>query len=106
MNLDTPIPQRYDFSMNSDKLQNLENQIDRLIETVQGLRKENQELKLKNEELNKEKERLSTEEKASKAELEKTALLEKRIQKLTEANSKAKTEMKKILKTIENNNFL
>ena len=91
--------------MNSDKLQNLENQIDKLIETVQGLRKENQELKLKNDEQQKEKERLSTQEEASKAELGKTAQLEKRIQKLTEANSKAKAEMKKILKTIENNNF-
>jgi hypothetical protein len=91
--------------MNSDKLQNLENQIDKLIETVQGLRKENQELKLKNDEQEKEKERLSTQEEASKAELGKTAQLEKRIQKLTEANSKAKAEMKKILKTIENNNF-
>lgn len=92
--------------MNSDKLQNLENQIDKLISTVQKIRKENQEFKLKNEELQKETERLSAQEEASKVELEKTTLLEKRIQKLTEANSKAKAEMKKILKTIESNNFL
>jgi predicted RNase H-like nuclease (RuvC/YqgF family) len=92
--------------MNSDKLQNLENQIDKLIETVQGLRKENQEFKLKNETLQKKAERFSTQEEDSKAELGKIALLEKRVQKLTEANSKAKTEMKKILKTIETNNFL
>ncbi len=92
--------------MSSDNLQNLENQIDQLIKVVQGLRKENQELKVKNEELEKEKERLSAQEETSKTELEKTALLEKRLQKVTEANSKAKLAMQNILKTIENNNFL
>jgi predicted RNase H-like nuclease (RuvC/YqgF family) len=105
MYLDTPIPRRYDFSMNADKLKHLENQIDRLIETVKTLRTENQDLKGKNEELEKEKERLSSQHETSKAELEKIDRLEKRLQKLTESNSKAKSEMKNILKTIENNNF-
>ena len=91
--------------MEFDKLQHLENQIDRLIESVQLLRSENDDLKSKNESLEKEAERLLVEHTSSQAELDKIAKLEKKLKQAAEANSKAKLAVNDILKTIENSNF-
>ena len=85
--------------MISEKLQNLEKQINQLIKVVQVLRKKNQELKLINKKL--EKEMLSVQEENSKTQKGKTALLEKRVKKLTEANFKASSALKNIIKAIE-----
>jgi|TARA_B110000438_G_scaffold249813_1_gene253283 FtsZ-binding cell division protein ZapB len=91
--------------MELDKLQHLENLIDRLIRSIQFLRNENDDLKNKNESFEKEAERLKEEHSSSQAKLDKTAKLEKKLKHAKEANSKAKLEVNNILKTIENFNF-